>query len=225
MNYFNYFTEVEEHFQQARGSGLFLMSPLDWALLETWKEIGVPLEAVLKGVDRAFENWHKRKRKFRQINSLAYCAQAVLEAAREMESGEPEHGSKNEQQGFEPAQLAAFFRESAEQVRASRASEEVREATAASLLKLAAAADDGTLEPLEAVEQRLTVLEERMQASLQNSLSEDEMLEVRQEMDAQLAPYRSKMRAEQIALLQQQYLQRALLEKAKLPRLSLFYLR
>lgn len=225
MNYFNYFTEVEEHFQQARGSGLFLMSPLDWALLETWKEAGVPLEAVLKGVDRAFESWHKRKRKFRQINSLAYCAQAVLEAAREMESGEASPQEKTEDQGFEPAQLAAFFRESAEQVRDSRAAEEVRLATESSLQKLAAAAEDGSLEPLETVEQRLTVLEERLHASLQHSLTEDEMLEVRQEMDAQLAPYRSKMRAEQIALLQQQYLQRALLERARLPRLSLFYLR
>lgn len=226
MNYFNYFTEVEEHFQQARGSGLFLMSPLDWALLETWKDAEVPLEAVLKGIDRAFESWHKRKRKFRHINSLAYCAQAVLEAAREMEvGGASDSGDKAEKQGFEPAELAAFFRDSAEQVRASKASAEVREATAASLLKLAAAAEDGSLEPLEAVEQRLTVLEERMQASLHNSLSEDEMLDIRREMEAQLAPYRSKMRAEQIALLEKQYMQRALLEKAQLPRLSLFYLR
>ncbi len=226
MNYFNYFTEVEEHFQQARGSGLFLMSPLDWALLETWKDAEVPLEAVLKGIDRAFENWHKRKRKFREINSLAYCSQAVLEAAREMEDGgSGDAGDKAEKQGFQPAELAAFFRDSAEQVRASKASEEVREATAASLLKLAEAADDGSLEPLEAVEQRLTVLEERMQASLHNSLSEDEMVEIRREMDSQLAPYRSKMRAEQIILLEKQYLQRALLEKAQLPRLSLFYLR
>ncbi len=224
MNYFNYFTEVEEHFQQTRGSGLFLMSPLDWALLETWKEAGVPLEAVLKGIDRAFESWRKRKRKFRQINSLAYCAQAVLETAREMESGEATEG-QGEPQGFEPGELARFFRDAAEQVLASRAAQKVREATAESLLKLAEAAEDGSLDPLEAVEQRLTVLEERLHASLQNSLSEDEMLEVRQEMDSQLAPYRSKMRTEQIALLQQQYLQRALLEKARLPRLSLFYLR
>ena len=56
-NYFNYFTEVEEHFQRARGSSLFLFSPLDWALIETWKDAGVPLEAVLRGIDVAFEKW------------------------------------------------------------------------------------------------------------------------------------------------------------------------
>ena len=32
LNYFNYFTEVEEQFRRARGTGLFLWSPLDWAL-------------------------------------------------------------------------------------------------------------------------------------------------------------------------------------------------
>ena len=56
-NYFNYFTEVEEHFQRARGTALFLMSPLDWALIESWKNAGVPLTAVLRGIDTAFEKW------------------------------------------------------------------------------------------------------------------------------------------------------------------------
>ena len=48
MNYFNYYTEIEEHFQRARGTGLFLLSPLDWALIESWNNAGVPLEAVLR---------------------------------------------------------------------------------------------------------------------------------------------------------------------------------
>ncbi len=84
FNYFNYFTEVEEHFQRARGTSLFLLSPLDWALIETWKNAGVPLEAVLRGVDAAFEKWRSRKSKVRAINSLAYCAQEVLAAAQAM---------------------------------------------------------------------------------------------------------------------------------------------
>ncbi len=84
FNYFNYFTEVEEHFQQARGTSLFLLSPLDWALIETWKNAGVPLVAVLRGVDAAFEKWRSRKSKVRAINSLAYCTQEVLAAAQVM---------------------------------------------------------------------------------------------------------------------------------------------
>jgi hypothetical protein len=232
LNYFNYFTEVEQQFQQARGSGLFLLSPLDWALLESWKESGVPLEAAIKGIERAFEKYHKRKRKFQQVNSLAYCTQEVLEAAREMAEGdtrsEPE--DKTKEQGFEPERIAAFFAENAGYVRQSAerlapAQAELLRQTATSLDQLAEAARSGDMDDLETVEQRLTVMEERMLAAVMQGLSEDDLLEIRQEMDARLAPYRSKMQTAQLAMLEKQYQQRAALEKARLPRLSLYYLR
>ena len=93
-NYFNYFTEVEEHFQKARGTGLFLMSPLDWALVETWKNAGVPLEAVLRGIDAAFEKWRTKKKRGQNVNSVAYCAQAVLAEAQAMAGVAPARGRK-----------------------------------------------------------------------------------------------------------------------------------
>src|ERR1700674_1979597 len=83
-NYFNYFTETEEHFQKARGTSLFLLSPLDWALLESSKNAEVPLEAVLRGIDAAFEKWRGRRVKTQMVNSLAFCAQAVLTEAQIM---------------------------------------------------------------------------------------------------------------------------------------------
>ena len=83
-NYFNYFTEVEERFQKARGTALFLMSPLDWALVEAWKNAGVPLEAVLRGIDAAFEKWRTKKKRGQNVNSVAYCAQAVMIEAQAM---------------------------------------------------------------------------------------------------------------------------------------------
>ena len=116
MNYFNYFTEIEEHFQRARQTGTFLLSPLDWALIEVWKDSGVPLEAALKGIDRAFEKWHARKRRARMVNALAYCSQEVLSAAREM-SGESEPQSRKAQAAFSPGELAEFFRTNAALVR------------------------------------------------------------------------------------------------------------
>src|ERR1039457_3901720 len=58
-NYFNYFTQIEDHFQRRRGT-LTLMSPLDWALMEIWKDAGIPLEAVLRGMDAAFDKWVRR---------------------------------------------------------------------------------------------------------------------------------------------------------------------
>jgi hypothetical protein len=83
-NYFNYFTEIEDHFQRARGTSLFLLSTLDWALIENWKNAGVPLEAVMRGIDSAFEKWRARKVKTQMVNSLAFCAQAVLTEAQIM---------------------------------------------------------------------------------------------------------------------------------------------
>ena len=232
MSYFTYFTEIEECFQRERGTGLFLMSPLDWALVESWKESGIPLEAALKGVERAFEKYHKRKRKFRMVNSVAYCTQEVLEAAREMAEGDTRSGTAEDKQdqGFEPERIAAYFAENAALLRRAApklaaAQAQTLEQTASSLDQLAEAAKAGDMDDLEAVEQRLTVMEERMLAAVMQGLSEEDLLAIRRDMDAQLTPYRSKMQAPQLALLEKQYQQRAALEKAKLPRLSLYYLR
>jgi hypothetical protein len=50
------------------------------------------------------------------------------------------------------------------------------------------------------------------------------MLKIRREVDSQLTAYRRKMKAEQLALVEKQYLQKRLLDEYQLPRLSLFYL-
>ncbi|HJX85173.1 MAG TPA: hypothetical protein VJ723_12590, partial [Candidatus Angelobacter sp.] len=76
-NYFNYFTEIEEHFCRRRGT-LLTVSTLDWALMSAWKEAGIPLEAVLRGIDAAFDLYDRKPSKTRKINGLAWCCQAVL---------------------------------------------------------------------------------------------------------------------------------------------------
>src|SRR3981189_372528 len=81
-NYFNYFTEIEEYFWKKRGANL-LVSPLDWAIMEAWQQAGVPLEAALKGIDRAFESHARSRRGSKPMKSLGYCSDAVLEAAEE----------------------------------------------------------------------------------------------------------------------------------------------
>lgn len=222
LNYFNYFTEVEEHFQRARGTGLFLLSPVDWALIETWKDSGVPLEAVLRGIDEAFEKWRSRKSKFRQINSLAYCTQAVLEQAQRM-AGLDTGSKRNESSPpFESGELEAFLRRCAAELRAKQ---DEAFANIANTLEALAEEAQTHLADLEELERKLTALEEKMIAILRSRQSEEEALAARREMDAELRPYRSKMPAAQLAMLEQQYLERRLLEKAGLPRLSLFYLR
>src|SRR5256712_14106750 len=81
-NYFNYFTEIEEYFWKKRGAHL-LVSPLDWAIMESWQKTGIPLAAVLKGIDRAFESYQRSRRAAggRPLKSLVYCVDAGLDAA------------------------------------------------------------------------------------------------------------------------------------------------
>jgi hypothetical protein len=216
MNYFNYFTEIEEHFQKARGTALFLMSPLDWALVESWKNAEVPLEAVLRGIDTAFAKWRSRKVKTQMVNSLAFCAQAVLTEAQVMAGTAP--ARKESPAPFPVDDLRAYL-----EANAAAVTPEFEE-IAASLRKLAAEVEQH-YQDLEALEQRLTVLEEKMIATARARQTEDALLESRQELDRHLRPYRGKMTADQLSMLEKQYLERNLLEKAKLPRLSLFYMR
>ena len=216
-NYFNYFTEIEEHFQKARGTSLFLLSPLDWALIESWKNAGLPLEAVLRGVDAAFAKWRSRKVKTRMVNSLAFCAQAVLTEAQLM-AGSTQPARSKAPPPFSTEELRAYLELNAAAV-APRHGE-----IAAALRRLAGEIEQ-YYENLEALEQRLTVLEEKMIATERARQSEEDLLAARRELERQLRPYRGKMTAAQLAMLEKQYLERNLLEKAGLTRLSLYYLR
>ena len=230
MNYFHYFSEIEDRFQQLRQSGGFLLTPLDWALIETWKQSEIPLEAVLEGMDRAFEKWHQRKRKFGSVNSLAYCTQEVLETARQMAEGGCVEPSRGEESGFAGSEVERYLREQADRLRSSASDlpgepRRVLQESAESLDALAAKAlDDPDGKDLEEVEQRLSVIEKRIVAVLTQAQTEDDLFGLRQDMDRQLAPYRRKMTADQISLLEKQYFERATLEAAGVPRLSLFYL-
>ncbi|HUS08683.1 MAG TPA: hypothetical protein VMZ52_20430 [Bryobacteraceae bacterium] len=218
-NYFNYFTEIEEHFQVARGTGLFLLSPLDWALVESWKNAGIPLEAVLRGIDAAFLKWHARKKKLQQVNSVAYCTQAVFAEAQVMAGGAPP--KKQVEPPFTLEELRNYLAANIAQLR-TRGGE--YQAVAASLQKLQNEAEMHYSD-LEHLEQHLTALEDKMSALARASRSEEELFAARRDLDATLRPYRGKMTAEQLAMLERQYLDRSLLEKTGLPRLSLFYLR
>jgi hypothetical protein len=231
-NYFNYFTEIEEHFQRRRGT-ILMLSTLDWALIETWKDAGVPLEAVLRGIDAAFEKYDARPSKTRKVNSLAYCAQEVLAAAEDMKeaavgAAKPANGSK----GFDSAEIATFLRRNASELqnvalpsRPGVLPEAVAKEVAANIAQLAAELEAKPLPSrLEDLERRLNVLEEKLFAVLLAAIADDDLVAVRAQADRELAPYRRKMPASQIEQLQKQYVHKKLLEKYGLPRLSLFYM-
>jgi hypothetical protein len=241
LNYFNYFTEIEEQFLRRRGGGL-LLTTLDWALIETWKDAGVPLEAALRGIDAAFDHYDQRPSKTKKVNSLAYCAQEVLAAAEDMReaavgvansNGEVAASSKSGAgQGFEPQTIAAFLRRNADLLSAARlphtagiSVDAIARDSAATLRKLAQEIENVKANSrLEDLERHLTVLEEKLFAVLLAAAPDKEIVDVRAQADRELAPYRRKMAAAQIDQLQKQYIHKRLLEKYALPRLSLFYM-
>jgi hypothetical protein len=238
LNYFNYYTEIEEYFWQKRGAHL-LVSPLDWAIVETWQKAGIPLSAVLKGIDRAFESYSRSRRAAggRQLKTLSYCVDAVLEAAEEEKetaagTGPVATTSKKAEETFSREALRQFFSRNAERLSvaastayaaqgdlaARMADSRARLEELSRLLESPAALD------LEDLERRLTVIEEKLTASLTSGASEEFLLDVRRELDRQLAPHRRRMNSAQLSQLERQYLQKRLWERYNLPRLSLFYL-
>jgi len=234
-NYFNYFTEIEECFRRCRGTPT-LLSTLDWALIESWKEAGIPLEAALTGIERAFQKFAKRPQRFRRINGLTYCVQAVLQAAEEVNAAQVESGARSshhvsEKAPFAPEEINAYLNQSA--VAIGKASSDCltrkEQVLAGDLAEVAKAIHEiaGRNEmgaDLEDLEQRLSALEEKLTAALTRAASTDLLTEVRKEVDRGLASYRQKMTAPQIESLERQFLKKRLYEHYGVPRLSLFYL-
>ncbi|WP_035350092.1 hypothetical protein [Edaphobacter aggregans] len=232
-NYFNYFTEIEERFQRRRGS-LLMLSTLDWALIETWREAGVPLEAVLRGIDSAFDKYDERTRRaagrMRKVNGLAWCAQSVIEAteqAMEASIGTAPADSAEAESGFEPARVARYLEENArtlEDAKLPAPADAITAEVAQRLKALAAGLQVDSAVSLEELDRTLTVLEEKIFAALLTAADECELTSLREQAGRELAPYRGKMQAVQIKQVQQQFLQKKLLEARGLPRLSLFYM-
>ena len=233
-NYFNYFTEIEEHYHRRRGT-ILLLSTLDWALIEMWKNAGVPLEAVLRGIDEAFDKYDRKPTKSKKVNSLAYCSQAVLAAAEDMKEAAVGAAAPEKSQpepGFDSTQIAAFLRENAERLEKAKLPEglgfstgTLARETASSLREMASAIENSAKLPrLEDLERRLTVLEEKLFAVLMAATPDDDLVNVRAQADRDLAPYRRNMTAAQIEQLHEQYVRKRVLEQRGVPRLSLFYM-
>jgi hypothetical protein len=258
QNYCNYFTEIEEHFQRRRGS-LLLLSTLDWALIETWREVGIPLKVALRGIDDAFDKFEARQRsstrRLRQVNGLAWCAQAVMEAAeqqKEAATGVFTQDAAETEAGFETRRIADHLETAAQALdTAAIANEAVDKASheswtsalAALACSLRSQADallmprteaEAAVDPavtrradlnLEELERYLTTLEEKLFATLTTHVPEELLLRFKTEAARELASYRSRMSAVQLRQIEQQFVHKRLLEHYQLPRLSLFYMR
>lgn len=226
-NYFNYFTEIEEHFQRRRGS-LLILSTLDWALIETWKDAGIPLDAVLRGIDATFDAHERKPSKSRKVNGLGFCTQEVLTAAEQMaEAAVGAVPAEKKETGLAVSEIAEFLNRNAAKLEKRSlpgAAAQIAAEAVVTLRKLAAEVQWQSTTHAEDLERRLTVMEEKIFAALLAATSDDAILAVRTEADRDLAPYRGKMNGPQIEQLHKQYIHKRILERYDVPRLSLFYM-
>jgi hypothetical protein len=203
--------------------------------METWQKAGVPLAAVFKGIDSAFESYGRSRRGAgRPLKSLAYCTDAVLDAAEEgneASAGRAPANSAVKPSPFGRDELRSYFQRNlkllqsaankhAENPELVTSWEEALRALQSCLVLLDS---PGPLD-IEDLERRLTLLDERIHAGMLLYASEELLLRLRREMDSALSAYRRKMKAGQLALVEKQFLQKRLLEEFRVPRLSLFYL-
>ena len=244
LNYFNYFTEIEETFVRRRGKHL-LLSPLDWDLMQTWKDLNIPLHVVLRGVEKAFDSYESKPRN-RSVKSLYYCQEEVEaqfaewlesqlgagDAAEAAEAEEPESAAP-EGRGlpFPRPVIAAHLSECRAALEQAFERQgvggELREALARAAARLAELEKDfaASARPnAEQLENSLSDLESLLDRALRASLPAEALEAARASAVAQLKPYRARMKREVYEQTLDNLLGKYLREDCGLPRLSLFYL-
>ncbi|HXG63963.1 MAG TPA: hypothetical protein VNO70_02580 [Blastocatellia bacterium] len=251
LNYFNYFTEVEEEFARRRGKSL-LISPMDWALVESWRNAGIPLHIVLRAINRAFDQYEARARKYRKINTVFYCQQEVEATFAEYQlaqvGAKPEAGGTQSPDGAQ-AKTASAKRESASPFPKevlmdflSRCAGELQTAAAlaadagtagvaevirrahARLADIAREVEAAAIADAEAIEHDLDGIDRMILESLRATLGEAGLQELRAEAESQLHPYRKKMEKAIYEKTIENFIAHRLRDMYQIPRLSLFYI-
>lgn len=233
MNYFNYFTEIEDAFVRRRGKHLFL-SPMDWALMETWKQQGIPLHIVLRGVEKSFDSYEARPRK-RSVKTLLYCQEEV--EAQYAEWVEAHVGSSNASAEPESDKTPFSFAAISEHLQRSRNAlselaqsrkqeDDLSEALTRAIALLADIEKDfasGATLDTRKLEDSLTGLERMLNDSMLSVAGSSTLDEFKNGVKDQLKPYRSQMDAAAYKQTFDNLLLKRLREEFAVPRLSLFF--
>jgi hypothetical protein len=244
LNYFNYFTEIEDAFIRRRAKHL-LLSPIDWALIESWKEMNVPLHVALRGIEKAFDSWESKPRK-RTIKSLLYCQEEVeaqFAEWREARVGAADDPAKLEENGTQRTASEGLpfsrqaIREHLERGRANLVEAcsvrkktgcdgftETLERAAALLAELEQDFAASASPNAQNLEQSLSGLERMISDAIRSVASSEQLAAIEREVKEQLKPYRKHMEAAAYQQTFDNLLLKRLREQFAIPRLSLFYL-
>ncbi|HEX7723770.1 MAG TPA: hypothetical protein VF397_16535 [Pyrinomonadaceae bacterium] len=236
MNYFSYFSEIEDTFIRRRGKHLML-SPIDWALIESWKERGVPLHVALRGIEHAFDSYDTKKHK-RTVKTLLYCQEEVeaqyaewLESRVGSHDDEPD-SDQDSSSPFPRATVIAHLERSLEQFtrlasqRESR-QDELSEAFARTTKLLTEIADDyrSLAQPdTRKLEESLTGVERMIDDAMRTAIDGETLKLIETEVDSQIKPYKRHMDKAAFAQTRDNLFSKRLREHFTVPRLSLFFL-
>jgi len=236
LNYFSYFSEIEDTFIRRRGKHLML-SPIDWALIESWKERGVPLHVALRGIEHSFDSYEAKKHK-RTVKTLLYCQEEV--EAQYAEWRESRVGSHDDKADPGPTSDTSPFSRAAILDHLARSLDEIQqllkkrkeedtfgEALARAAALLTEIRDDysSSANPdARKLEESLTGIDRLLDDSIRAVVKESELATILSEIDAQMKPYKRHMDKPTFEQTRDNLLRKRLRDHFGVPRLSLFYL-
>jgi hypothetical protein len=223
LNYYNYFTEIEDTFVRRRGKHL-LLSPIDWAMIEGWRDRGIPLHIVIRAIENVFDGFDKNPGP-RSIKGLLYCKEEVEAQFLEwtaMQAGKPKEGTDDGAPEFSPERIVEHIQSVIDELQRSQNPDLVEDIERA-IERLKKLSVDHSND-LATADQSLSDIENFLEHALLTRLGEERLKEARTEIASQLRPFKSQMQAEAYDQTSRVMLLKRLRDEEGIPRLSLFYL-
>lgn len=227
MNYFNYFTEVEDTFVRRRGKHLFL-SPLDWAMIESWQDRGIPLHIVIRSIESVFDVYDKQPESMRTrtIKSLFYCREEIEAQYNEWlksQTGKSQgSGAESRESEFSKETIAAHIARAITELRAVSL-EGLREDIARAITRLEELTANLNSD-FETIDKTLSDIEKLIDRAMLTHWEPSHLKILEKEIAGQLRIYKSEMEPDAYTNTFGLMLLKRLREEAGVPRLGLFYL-
>lgn len=224
MNYYNYFTEIEDTFIRRRGKNLFL-SPLDWALMETWQERGIPLHIVIRSIESVFDVFDKQPVGTRTIKSLFYCREEVEAQYAEWataRTGSSELQNEQDSYGFSPDAVKVHIQSAIKELEAIDLPE-MQEEVSRAVTRLKELSANLANTP-EKVDSTLSDIEKLLERAMRTNWDPVHLKMIEKEVAGHLKAYKAEMEPAAYKSTFDLMLNKRLREEAGVPRLGLFYL-
>lgn len=204
--------------------------------METWKQQGIPLHIVLRGVEKSFDSYEARPRK-RTVKSLLYCQEEVEAQYAEWVEAHVGSSSHADNNAPDPDKTPFTFDAISEHLQRNRNSlatlarsrnqeDDLSEAlTRAATLLVDIESDfaNGATLDTRKLEDSLTGLERMLNDAMLAVADVKALEELNKEVKDKLKPYRAQMEAAAYKQTFDNLLLKRLREQFAVPRLSLFY--